>query len=159
MIKVHSFLRAGPVATLIALSSLVALSIAPAAAVSDTQVVHDVTQSFSADVSCGSPPGIITVTYSGVFHATVIDGGHVRLTANLHGTLVLDPDDPALPTFAGTFVTTFGLSDNTNSTVQHQAFSSRASAIDGSGATLDIQGVEHLSISASGEVNVNVACH
>jgi len=128
-------------------------------AFTDTQVFHDVTDSFPTDSMCGSPAGTITVTYSGVLHATVTSAGDVRLTANLEGDFILVPDDITIPTFAGHFVTVVGVGDHGNGSVQQSVFSALGTATDGSGATLDIHGVAHVSVSASGQVNLVVDCH
>jgi hypothetical protein len=128
-------------------------------AFTDTQNFHNVTETFPADAMCGSPVGTVTVTYNGVFHITVNKAGDVWVTGTQAGTFVLVPDDVTMPTFAGHFAIWFGLSDNNRNSVEHSTFNARGTATDGSGATVDIHAVAHVSVSASGQVNTFFACH
>jgi hypothetical protein len=159
MSGLHVVRRAG-----IAIGLVAAISAAPTAmaagngAFTDTQTIHDMTQSFPTDSMCGSPAGTLTATVSGVLHVTV-KGTDVRLAATLQGEFTLLPDDVTLPTFAGHFVTVFGRSDGDGSTVQHEAFNAHGVATDGSGATIDIHGIDHLTVSPSDEVTFFVTCH
>ena len=128
-------------------------------AFTDTQNVHDVTQTFHADAACDAPAGTETATFNAVFHVTVNKAGDVWITGTQAGRFVFVPDDTSLPTFAGHFAAWFGVSDNNRNSVQHDIFNARGTAIDGSGATIEIHAVNHLSVSASGQVNLFMDCH
>ena len=128
-------------------------------AFTDTQILHDVTQTFPTDSMCGSPAGTVTVTVNAVMHVTVNGAGDVGLTVTQEGRFLLVPTDPTLPSFAGHFTNWFGLSDNNRNSVQHGTFSARGTATDGSGATIELHAVSHASISAGGQVNLFMDCH
>ncbi len=83
----------------------------------------------------------------------------VWLTSTQEGWFVFVPDATPVPTFAGHFAVSFGLSDNNRNSVFHDTFNIRATATDGSGATLEIHAVDHFSVSASGQVNLFMDCH
>jgi hypothetical protein len=58
---------------LIAATGLLVFTAAPAsaAASSTTETVHGVTESFPTVNPCTGDPGIVTVTYNGVFHTSI----------------------------------------------------------------------------------------
>jgi hypothetical protein len=128
-------------------------------AFTDTQNLHNVTQTFHVDAQCGAPAGTVTATFNAVMHITVNKAGDVWLTSTQEGWFVFVPDAAPVPTFAGHFAVWFGLSDNNRNSVLHDTFNVRATATDGSGATLVIHAVDHFSVSASGQVNLFMDCH
>jgi len=128
-------------------------------AFTDTTNLHNVTQTFPVGAQCGAPAGTVTATFNAVMHITVNTAGDVWLTSTQEGWFVFVPDDPTMPTFAGHFAVWFGLSDNNRNSVLHDTFNIRATATDGSGATIAVHAVDHFSVSASGQVNVFMTCH
>jgi len=64
-----------------------------------------------------------------------------------------------MPTFAGHVAAWFGVSDNNRNSVVHDALNGTLTATDGSGASITVHVVDHISVSASGQVTVFMACH
>jgi len=64
-----------------------------------------------------------------------------------------------MPTFAGHVAAWFGVSDNNRNSVVHDALNGTLTATDGSGASITVHVVDHISASASGQVTVFMACH
>ena len=58
---------------------------------------------------CGSPPGIVTLTFNSVFHFTVQpDGMTFSDTGTQAGSFAFAPTDPSLPSASGRFSDWFG---------------------------------------------------
>lgn len=127
-------------------------------ATSSTQITHNVTQTFPVGPICGSPGGLLTLTSNSVFHITVNKAGDFWVTGTTEGWFTIVPSDPTLPNFAGHIATWFGESSNARNDVQHDITNIRAIATDGSGTTITIHAVDHLSTSASGQVNAFFSC-
>ena len=125
----------------------------------DTQNLHNVTQTFSVGAQCAAPAGTVTATFNAVMHVTVNTAGDVWVTATQEGWFTFVPDDVTMPNFAGHFAVWFGLSDNNRNSVLHDTFNIRATATDGSGVTIAVHAMDHLSVSASGQVNLFMDCH
>jgi hypothetical protein len=161
MSKLQRFCRAGVALSVVGML-LWAAPVALAGgngAFTDTQTVHNATQTFPTGSLCGTPSGTVTITYNGVFHINVNKAGDFWVTGTQEGWFVLVPDDATMPTFEGHFATWFGESDNNRNDVQHDTFNARGTATDGSGATVEVHAVNHLSVSASGQVNLFMDCH
>jgi hypothetical protein len=146
------------VAGLLAVSASTALA-GGNGATTFTQTMHGVTQSFPVGPLCGSPSGTLTETSNSVFHTTVNTAGDFWLTNTQEAWFTIVPDDPTLPNFAGHYDVWFGVSLNANNAVVHDIFNIRATATDGSGTTITVHLVDHMSISASGQVNIFSSCH
>jgi hypothetical protein len=150
--------------SLVVLASLV-LGSAPAVlaggngAVTLTQNDHGLTQTFHVDPICGSPSGTLTATVNDVFHTTTNKAGDFWLTSTQEGWFTIVPDDSSLPNFAGHFATWFGVSINKNNAVQHDITNIFATATDGSGTTITIHSVDHLSMSATGHITFFMSCN
>lgn len=127
-------------------------------AVTLTQNDHGITQTFHVDPICGSPSGTLTATINDVFHTTTNTAGDFWLTATQEGWFTIVPDDTSLPNFAGHFATWFGVSINNRNAVNHDISNIRATATDGSGTTITIHSVDHLSLSATGHVTAFMNC-
>lgn len=88
-----------------------------------TATTKDGVSSFHQLDPCVGPVSV-TLTYNSVTHATEIvsgpNAGSTHLAFTQTGSFVFEPDDPALPTYAGTFVIKGGFnatSDTSSSTV------------------------------------------
>jgi hypothetical protein len=114
---------------------------------------QDLTQTFYTNNPCVDPPngpptGILTATYSEVFHETVNQAGDVWLTSTVTGDMSFIPYDPSRPSYAGHFVSWFGGSFNMNNSVLHDTSTTSLRGSDGS--HISIHMADHTSISASG---------
>jgi len=128
-------------------------------AITSTTNMHGPFPSFHVDPTCGSPSGTLSGSGNAVFHTTINKAGDFWLTSTQEAWFTVVPDDSSLPNFAGHFATWFGISDNNRNSVTHDILNARATATDGSGATVTIHAVDHFSVSASGKVNMFMACH
>ncbi len=127
-----------------------------AGATSSTQNFHGAFPPFHADSTCGAPSGTINGTGNAVFHITVNAAGDIWITNTQEAWFTLTPDTGTV-TYSGHFAAWFGASINQNNAVLHDVINVRATGSDGS--TLTINLVDHMSISASGQVNLFMACH
>lgn len=105
---------------------------------------------------CGAPGGLLSASGNAVMHATVNAAGDFWATATQEATFTLVQSDPKLPTFSGHYAIWFGVSINNLNDVAHDNFNVVATGSDGS--TLNIHVVDHMSISASGQLNVFTTC-
>src|SRR5215207_6122662 len=64
-----------------------------AGAVTETQHVHGVTETFQEVNPCTGDPATITITYNGVFHITTAPNGSEHVTGTQTGTFTIVPDD------------------------------------------------------------------
>jgi len=145
-------------APLVAIAATVFLA-APASAAgatSSTQNMHGPFAPFHVDSMCGAPGGTISGTGNAVFHITVNAAGDVWITSTQEAFFTLTPDVGTV-TFTGHFAVWFGLSANNQNSVLHDIVNVNATGSDGSTITLNV--VDHLSISASGQVNLFMDCH
>jgi hypothetical protein len=112
------------------------------------------------DASCGVFGGTLSGSGNSVFHVTTNKAGDFWLTTTQEAWFTIVPDDPTLPNFAGHFAAWFGISANSlTQGVIHDIANIKATATDGSGQTVTIHAVDHLSISASGQINMFMDCH
>ena len=127
-----------------------------AGAASSTQNFHGAFPPFHVDSTCGAPAGTITGTGNAVFHITVNAAGDVWITSTQEAWFTLTPDVGTV-TYSGHFAAWFGTSINQNNSVLHDTINVRAIGSDGSTVTINL--VDHMSTSASGQVNLFMACH
>ena len=125
-------------------------------ATTSTQNLHGPFPPFHVDSTCGAPAGTISGTGNAVFHITVNAAGDVWVTNTQEAWFKLTPDTGTV-TYSGHFAVWFGVSLNMNNSVMHDAINVRATGSDGSTITINL--VDHMSISASGQVNLFMACH
>ena len=106
---------------------------------------------------CGNaaPGGTLYSSGNAIFHITVNAAGDTWITTTEEAWFTLIPDTGTV-TYSGHFATWFGESLNKNNKVFHDIFNIKASGSDGS--TLTLHMVDHLSISASGKVNMFSTC-
>jgi hypothetical protein len=120
-------------------------SVASAEAVTQTIILHDVTQT-SQDVNpCTGDPVIATSTYNAVFSYTIDPQGGVHVTGTVAGTYEVVPVDPGLPTYTGHFASWFGESSSSNSDGDWATFNVKLKGSDGS--TLSVNSVLQFHVS------------
>ena len=149
---------------LASLAALVVLAVPASAdgqgAFTSTQNMHGPFPPFTVGAACGAPAGTISGSGNAVFHVTALQGGEFWVTTTQEADFLFVPAPPTtLPNFAGHFAVWFGVSVNQANSVTHDIVNVNATATDGSGATLTVHAVDHLSVSASGQVNVFMDCH
>ena len=127
-----------------------------APATTSTQNMHGAFPPFHVDPTCGAPGGTISGTGNAVFHITVNAAGDVWITTTQEAWFTLTPDTGTV-TYSGHLAAWFGVSLNKNNSVVHDVVNVRATGSDGSLVTINL--VDHLSVSASGQVNLFMACH
>jgi len=149
------------VITLSVLGAPVALAAAPT---TDTTIVKDATDSFAATNPCTDPatPGVVTITYNGVFHITDFGGGIFQVTGTQTGTLVFVPDDPSGITYTGHFAAWFGTQSNPPA-LQFAATDTFAVHVTGSdGSKLTLLLLNHVTRTPAGDIASEfhiVGCH
>jgi hypothetical protein len=137
-------------------SALLATPVSAAPATSSTQNFHGAFPPFHVDSSCGAPAGTIVGTGNAVMHITVNAAGDVWITSTQEEWFTLTPDTGTV-VYTGHFATWFGLSLNRNNGVMHDVLNVHATGSDGSTVTFNL--VDHLSMSANGQINMFTACH
>jgi hypothetical protein len=130
-------------------------------AVSFTQTFHDTPMSMAVGPLCGAPAGELTGTFNGVFHGTIlttgVGAGTGWFTGTQTGFFTLVPTDTSLGTYSGHITAWFG--DNNN--LQNGAETSTINAFATNsltGATITVHAVEHISVSATGEMTIFFSC-
>jgi hypothetical protein len=128
-----------------------------AGATTQTQNFHGAFAPMQVTPLCGNaaPGGTLYSTGNAIFHITVNAAGDTWITTTEEAWFTLIPDTGTV-TYSGHFATWFGLSLNRNNQVAHDTFNIKATGSDGS--TLSLHMVDHLSISASGKVNMFSTC-
>jgi streptogramin lyase len=126
-------------------------------ATSSTQNFHGAFPPMQVTPLCGSaaPGGTLYATGNAVFHITVNAAGDVWVTNTQEAWFNLVPDTGTV-TYTGHFAIWFGESLNKNNVVLHDTFNIHATGSDGS--TISINIVDHMSMSASGQINVFMNC-
>jgi hypothetical protein len=140
----------------LAATLLLAAPVSADGATSSTQNFHGAFPPFHVDATCGAASGTVFATGNAVFHITVNAAGDTWVTTTQEGWFTLTPDTGTV-TYSGHFAVWFGASLNKNNTVLHDVLNIRATGSDGS--IITVNAVDHLSISASGQVNMFMACH
>lgn len=136
---------------------LVATPASADGATSQTQNFHGAFPPMQVTPLCGSaaPGGTLYATGNAVFHITINAAGDEWVTSTQESWFTLVPDTGAV-TYSGHFATWFGASLNRNNGVLHDVFNIQATGSDGS--TLSLHIVDHLSVSANGQVNLFMNC-
>jgi len=140
------------------LAATFVLAIPASAAGATTQTVnqHGAFTPFHVDAACGAPAGTISGTGNQVFHITVNSANDAWITTTQEAWFTLKPDTGNV-TYTGHFAFWFGASFNNQNTVVHDITNVRATGSDGSTLTFNL--VDHMSVSANGQVNAFTACH
>jgi hypothetical protein len=141
---------------LIAATGLLLFTAAPAsaAASSTTETVHRATDSFATVNPCTGDPGIVTITYNGVFHTSIDATGGTHVTGTLTGTFQFAPTNPTQPSFSGRFTNWFGGNIGANGQGFWSTFSLTGQGSDGS--VIHFNGVTQFHVS-NGKVHVEFA--
>jgi hypothetical protein len=95
---------------LIAATGLLLFTAVPtsAAASTDTQTFHQLTQTFVTANPCTGDLGTVTITSNGVLHMSADATGGTHVTGTMTGTFEFQPNDASLPSFTGRFTNWFG---------------------------------------------------
>jgi len=109
-----------------------------------TAVQHDVNP-------CTGDTGMLTETYSDIFHVTVNKTGS-WITGTIEGKFTFVPDDPNAVTYTGHFATWFGDENNLQNDVEHATFNIHATGSDGSRLTFHEN--TQVTLNANGVVTV-----
>jgi ABC-type transport system substrate-binding protein len=128
-------MRARALAVLIGVAMLVAFGVSvvsAATAQADTVVVKGVTDSFVDVNPCTGDAATITLTYNAVVHVATLPSGEVHFTSTLTGDVVLEPLDPALPTYTGHLLDFSNQIYNANEDVATFTMRARVKGSDGS---------------------------
>lgn len=126
------------------------LAATPASARATTETIHvaNVTESHPDVNPCSGATGTFTMTYSGVFHSTVLPNGTSWFTGTLHGTASFVPDRPAQPSYTGKFTAWFGDENNLRNGVELSTF--HVNLLGSDGSVLRFHDTFHMGTSASG---------
>jgi hypothetical protein len=138
----------------VSLAAAVALSVPASANGAQTMTVTFKNQSatFPVPATPCNPPAVVTLSNgNGVFHSTVNAAGDFWVT----GTMEADVDfATATALYTGHVASWFGESSNNMNDVQHAVFNVQLSNPSATPRTLDIHAVFHLSVSATGQLNM-----
>jgi hypothetical protein len=133
--------------------SLVGATLAgsPAYAGTETTTIHvrNVTESGPDVNPCSGATGILTQTYSGVFHITKTGNGSKHQTGTLVGSFTFDANDPAEPDYVGKFTVWFGGNGNQQSQNFTETFSIHH-AVGTDGSILRAHEVAHVTVNKNG---------
>ena len=138
-------MRARGLAVVIAAALLAAFGVGGVSAAAgpiETTVVIGATDSFADVNPCTGDPATITVTYNAVVHLTTLPSGEVHLSSTLTGSFVLDPLDPALPTYTGHLLDWSNQIHNQNQDVA--TFTTRAQGRGSDGSIIRLGIVAHV---------------
>jgi hypothetical protein len=125
-------------------------------AFTETQNFHGTFPPFQVGPLCGAPGGTVFATGNAVFHITVNGAGDTWITTTQEATFTLIPTTGTV-TYSGHVAVWFGVSINNQNIVTDHVINVQATGSDGS--TLTVNFVDHLSVSASGQVNMFMDCH
>jgi hypothetical protein len=137
------------------LAAMVVLATPASATFSQTQNIHGAFLPFHVDAKCGAPAGTVSGTGNAVFHITVNNAGDTWITTTQEEDFTFVPDVGTL-TAAGHFAVWFGVSLNNQNAVAHDTFNVHGTFSDGT--SLTFHAVDHVSVSASGQVNMFMTC-
>ncbi len=138
-----------------ALALLMALSFAGSArangagAVTFTQTFKDLTMVNATNANpCSGAPGVLTITFNGVVHGTVLTAGKLNgtgwFTFTATGSLSFVPNDPSQPSLTGHVTIWSGISINLQNFVASSTFNAHAFGTDGSSVFL--HGTFHVTV-------------
>ncbi len=131
-------------------------------AVSFTQTFNNQPFSMAVTALCGLPAGTLTGEQNAVFHGTILTSGVGAgtgwFTATQTAFFTEVSTDLSLGNYSGHFAVWFGDNNNLNNgtmaaNINVQATNSLT------GASVDVNFVEHISVSATGQVTIFFACH
>ena len=128
-------MRTRTLALLMAAAVLAAFGVSGVAAAradAETTVVQGVTDSFVDVNPCTGDAATITLTYNAVVHVATLPSGEVHFSSTLTGDVVLEPLDPALPTFTGHLLDWSNQIYNANEDVATFTTRARVTGSDGS---------------------------
>ena len=98
-----------------------------------TQIDKNVVEGMSDNANpCNGDLGTLTLTYSDIFHGTMLANGTSWFTGTVTGTLVFVPNDPTRPSYTGHFTEWFGDENNLKNDVEPSTFNVNATGSDGS---------------------------
>ena len=143
----------------LAVLALMAVSALPASAdgaFTATQNLHGAMPPMPVGAACGAPAGTVFGTGNAVFHITVNAAGDTWITTTQEENFTFVPDVGTL-TASGHFAVWFGVSLNNQNSVQHDVINVQGTFSDGT--PLQFNAVDHLSVSADGQVNLFMTCH
>jgi hypothetical protein len=127
-----------------------------AGAVSFTQTFHDATESFPTNGPCTSETGIVTITYNGVAHATVLTSGVGAgtgwFTFTATGTFSFEPLAGGNVTYSGKFTIWDG--ENINLQNYTATFTQIIHGTGSDGSTINFHEVAHVTVAPSGDVTI-----
>ena len=143
---------------LAALATMVVLAAPVSAdgATSQTLSFHGTFPTMVVGPLCGAPGGTLSGTGNAVMHMNVNGAGDFWFTATQEEWFTLVQTNPALPSFSGHYAIWFGGNGNLRNFVFLDTFNVQATGSDGS--TINLHIVDHVSISASGQLNVFTTC-
>ena len=128
-----------------------------AGAVSFTQTFHNATQSFPTNAPCTTETGIVTITYDGVAHGTVLTSGVGAgtgwFTFTATGTFAFEPLAGGNVSYSGRFT----IWDGQNINLQNYAatFTQIVHATGSDGSTFNFHEVAHVTVAPSGDVTIS----
>jgi hypothetical protein len=127
-----------------------------AGAVSVTQTFHNATESFPTNAPCASETGIVTITYNGVAHGTVLTSGVGAgtgwFTFTATGTFSFAPLAGGNVTYSGRFTTWDG--ENINLQNYTATFTQIIHGTGSDGSTVNFHEVAHVTVAPSGNVTI-----
>jgi hypothetical protein len=133
-----------------------AAPVTASAGTSQTLTFHGTFPTMVVGPLCGAPGGTLSGTGNAVMHMNVNSAGDFWFTSTQEEWFTLVQADHTLPTYTGHYAIWFGGSGNLNNFVFHDNFNVQATGSDGS--TINIHIVDHMSISADGQLNVFTTC-
>jgi hypothetical protein len=148
----------GPVLALLMATALASPAQAGGAgAVSITQTFHNATQIIATPFPCTAEFGIVTFTYNGAFHGTVLTSGVGAgtgwFTFTGTGSFTFAPLFGGTVTYAGHVLAWDGENFNLKNYVATSTLEGRATGSDGS--TFNFHDVLHITVDATGAVAIS----
>jgi hypothetical protein len=125
-------------------------------ATSQTQEFHGAFPPMTVGVLCGAPSGTLFATGNAIFHITVDAAGDIWVTTTQEADFTVVPDTGTV-TFTGHIAVWFGVSLNLQNAESTTVVNVQATGSDGS--TLSFSALAHVTISATGQVNMFMTCH
>jgi hypothetical protein len=127
-----------------------------AGAVTFTQTFHNATESFPTNAPCTTETGIVTITYNGVAHGTVLTSGVGAGTGwstfTATGTFSFAPLAGGNVTYSGRFTTWDG--ENINLQNYAATFTQIIHGTGSDGSTVNFHEVAHVTVAPSGDVTI-----
>ena len=127
-----------------------------AGAVSFTQTFHNATESFPSNAPCATETGIVTITYNGVAHGTVLTSGVGAgtgwFTFTATGTFSFAPLAGGNVTYSGRFTIWDG--ENINLQNYTATFTQIIHGTGSDGSTVNFHEVAHVTVAPSGDVTI-----